>query len=71
MPSRERGVMVSRRDLLKGGGAAATSLAVASVLPAQAGAALPTVDPLAAAKASTRARRSGPLYWSTYGYEFT
>jgi hypothetical protein len=62
--------MVSRRDLLKGSGAAAASLAVASALPTQAGAALPNVDPLAAAKASTRARRPGPLYWSTYGYEF-
>jgi glucan 1,6-alpha-isomaltosidase len=60
--------MVSRRDVLKGGGFAATTLA-ASSLPIRSAAG--AVNPLQSPAVTGAIRRSGagPLYWSTYGYE--
>ena len=60
--------MVSRREFLKSGGATATSLAAATLLPAQAGASLTQAE-VVTELVSSRPKRSGPLYWTTYGYE--
>ncbi len=62
--------MVSRREFLKSGGTTATTLAVATLLPGQAGASLVQADSSGAPVVSSRPKRVGPLYWTTYGYEF-
>ena len=70
----DRGAMISRRDVLKVGGIAATTLG-ASTLPLRSAAGaldrVDALDPMDALVGHRSAPRSGtgPLYWSTYGYE--
>jgi hypothetical protein len=63
--------MVSRRDVLKGGGVAASSLAASTVSARSAAAAVERVEAVTTAVSAGSSLRSGtgPLYWSTYGYE--
>jgi alpha-glucosidase len=58
--------MVSRRDILKAGGIAA--LASSALPTSSAAGALEPVDTLARASSAWRSG-TGPLYWTTYGYE--
>jgi glucan 1,6-alpha-isomaltosidase len=58
----------SRRDLLKGGALAAAFAPLASLRSGAADAALEPMD-LVSARGSSRWRGSGPLYWTSYGYE--
>ena len=64
--------MVTRRDFFKGGGIAATGIALASIASCSATSAVD--ESLAGSKVAVtgvdRFRRggAGPLYWSTYGY---
>ena len=60
--------MVSRRDVLKGGGIAATTLAASTLSMSSAAGALEPVDTLPDV-GSARRSGTGPLYWTTYGYE--
>lgn len=58
-------VLVSRRDLLKGGAATSTAFTLLG-----AGSAGGAEDAPQAVLSTTRRRnRNGPLYWTTYGYE--
>ena len=60
--------MVSRRDVLKVSGIAATTLAASTQLLSSAAGALDPMDTLAGVS-SARRSGTGPLYWTTYGYE--
>jgi glucan 1,6-alpha-isomaltosidase len=62
--------MVSRRDVLKVGGIAATAATTlaASAAPQGAAGALDAVDTLVGVRPAQRSG-TGPLYWTTYGYE--
>jgi hypothetical protein len=67
----DRGTMVSRRDVLKVGGiaaTAATTLAASAAPPGSAAGALDPVDALVGVRPAPRSG-TGPLYWTTYGYE--
>ena len=80
--SNQRGVIGcrTRRDLLKGGGGAvlvglagsSTNLdaAGASTTAAEAGSCTPVPGSKASTEPAFRPGGAGPLYWSTYGYEF-
>jgi glucan 1,6-alpha-isomaltosidase len=73
--------VLTRRDLLKGGGGAVLAGLAASSTGATAAGAATTPDDAADARAalalapttapSFRPGGAGPLYWSTYGYEFS
>ncbi len=60
--------MLTRRELLKGGGAAAVSSLALSTLGPGTAPASATAELLANTSAVPRRRGPGPLYWSTYGY---